>query len=107
MNLKQFIKPDWKKIILTVIFAIQFFYIWYSGIFALLTHYYPSQSELILVFLNIPVYLYSFFIHRFVVYIPYIDIGIFLISFLLSIFYWYIISCIIVQIYDKSRGEKK
>jgi hypothetical protein len=91
MNWKEFLKLDWKRIILTAIFAIYFLYTYFSGFCAFGSYCQkPSILEIILIyFLNLPILLLSF--------IP----SYFILILLLIIFYWYFLSFFIICFYNK------
>ncbi len=104
MNLKQFLKPGWRKILILVIFAIYCSYIWFSGNFALttscgwnlMTCYYDAYLPALIIVLPVLPFFFSWLIHS------YFELG-----FLLTVLYWYLISCLIVWVYDKLKVERK
>ena len=86
MNLKEFLKPDWRKIVITFILSfIGIYTLWIPG----WHHEEPTRS--IIVFLSL---IFGF---------PYIT------SYyhILIIIYNYLLSCFIVWIYDRFRKGKK
>jgi len=100
MTLKQFFKPDWRKIVIFVILSALFLYLYFycvviwcesSLIWALaypITLIYP----LILALEEINLFLFmvvNYFITVFI-----------------SFLYWYVLSCLIVWIYDKLKKKK-
>jgi len=103
MNLKQFLKPNWRKILILVIFILLFLldnYItnpfeehlskssWLSSLHSIL--WYPYT------FLTLPLFAFT---------MPITGI-MFIIFLLIIIIYWYLLSCFIVWLYDKFKKKK-
>ena len=99
MNLKEFLKPNWKKVLLTIIFAIfSFWFLYnYTGIGG--PRYEPNLLftivALIAAFLNLPLLIPN--------YNPLYETAIF--YFILDLIYWYLLSCLIIWIYDKVKKK--
>jgi len=96
MSLKEFLKPDWRKIVVVIVFALLLKDI--NTVELIFGFFEPSASY------GFPLPFYTFY-HptasgmkppTFNIYILAIDIII-----------WYILSCLIVWIYDKFKKKKK
>ncbi|OGI12698.1 hypothetical protein A3K64_03950 [Candidatus Micrarchaeota archaeon RBG_16_36_9] len=96
MTVKQFLKPDWRKIVLFVILSSIFSYLY---LYCVMTVCEPSIiflffiTSLLYDYLIMPVFLYFW------------QIGLFIIIFI-TLFYWYFLSCLIVWIYNKVKKKK-
>jgi hypothetical protein len=101
MNWKHFLKPDWRKIVLFIIFCVLAVILWVYGHFApsgpyiktgiLLIQYY---IEKVIFLLLIPgVYIITRFVVNFYVIL------------LVNIVYLYLLSCLIIWFYDKFRKK--
>jgi hypothetical protein len=82
MNIKQFLKPNWKKIVIFVTISI---------IFSLID--YGISGELIIPIIGLPL---PFYINYNITY-PFL---------IIDLIVWYFISCLIVWIYDKVKKKK-
>jgi len=102
MSLKQFLKLDWRKIILFIVFSISFVYLY---IYCAVNY---CESSLIWA-LAYPITL----IYPLILALESINLFLFMvvnyfITVFISFLYWYVLSCLIVWIYDKFRkGRKK
>jgi phosphatidylserine synthase len=96
MNWKKFLKPDWRKIVIFVIlFVIGFITFLISSSFGV--RVIPDSATEVLIAIFLP----TIFITQF---LGSSNIGFILI---LTMVYWYILSCLIVWIYDRFRKVKK
>ena len=102
MNVKKFLKPNWKKIVLSIIIPIQATLI--GGLIANFPSYsevgYNIGSNYFLIFM-LPVLLSRVFS---IPWEPIISWQVLIIIFSLLL-YWYILSCLIVWIYDKVKKK--
>jgi len=98
MNFKQFLKPDWRKIVLSIFIATSFIL---PALFVTsgTNAYILAILKIILMFLSLPLFLASLIIKD-------ADLGVFIFLILISIIYWYLLSCIIAWIYDKVKKKK-
>jgi len=106
MRVKQFLKPDWKKISAFVIFLILYLIgVFYVFVFM---EYVPKPSWLLvfdvfMMILALPMYIFQIL---FPVMEFEIGILIIIVAYSLLIIYWYLLSCLIVWIYDKVKKKK-
>lgn len=116
MNWKQFLKPDRRKIVLFVLLAILFIFsimIYLSSIppGALCTteecKIERARQDLIDILFLLIVSPFLVLDEYLVGYIPEFSNALNLIAIILSFFYWYILSCFIVWIYDRFRKKNK
>ncbi|OGI12694.1 hypothetical protein A3K64_03930 [Candidatus Micrarchaeota archaeon RBG_16_36_9] len=99
MTFKQFLKPDWRKIVIFVIFLIvSLFFAFYTDISDNISDIF-SPLLFVLIF---PWYLFLGLIS----FISLSSVYLFFISFIPVIIYQYLLSCLIVWIYDKLRKRK-
>ena len=103
MTLKQFLKPDWRKIVLFVILFILSLLISYPGFCVDGTNFgYCEEIH------GFPLSAYTTFGEQDVVppekleYIRYENIF----GFIFNLIFWYLLSCLIVWIYDKVKKKK-
>jgi len=99
MTIKQFLKPDWRKIVVTVIFLI------YSVIINIYFYSVDLTSTasimlLLAYFLNLP---YTILFSQELIPYQFEFICFIIIGFI----YQYLLSCLIIWIYDKFRKKKK
>jgi len=98
MNFKQFLNPDWRKIVIFIIFLLLTFILVF-GSFALPPSKRGEEYYIVLFlyyFLAFPIELTA-----------YSDPVLGLLGFIINIFYLYLLSCFIVWIYDKFRKVNK
>jgi len=84
MNWKQFLKPDWRKVVIFIIFLI-IFLPFKSGI-SIGELYWPAIG------LPLPIYAENYFIYF---------------GLIFDLIFWYIVSLFIVWVYDKFKKVKK
>lgn len=105
MNWKQFLKPDWKKIILSIILLI----------IGLVTYFTPSL-RIVSISISFPILIGNYIGGPQIVSLLniaketksiFLLLLILIILLLVLLIYWYLISCLIVWIYEKIRGKKK
>jgi hypothetical protein len=92
MKWKEFLKPDKKKIVLTVIFPVLTITIYIS---AWLFGQMFKSGVLFVILINL------FMIFAF----PYFSIGSELVGLISSFIYWYLLSCLIVWVYGKVKKK--
>ncbi len=98
MKWKQFLKPDWRKIVIFVVLSVIFLYLFNNAV-TIGELYYPVKG------FPVPYY-YSrsggmLSSGVLVDYIPSFN----LLNFILNITFWYLISCLIVWVYDKVKKK--
>jgi len=106
-TIKKFLKPDRRKILLTIIITIFSFPLLYSTM--------PSPREpvisLILLFLFFPFFVLSIILSILCDFSGYDALCnyslVFIIGFITEIIYYYLISCLIIFIHDKFKGRKE
>ncbi|OGI12149.1 hypothetical protein A3K64_02335 [Candidatus Micrarchaeota archaeon RBG_16_36_9] len=106
MNWKHFLKPDWRKIILFVVVSISFFVLIATNLLdCFATGGIPAcgYKNFLLNFLLLPFNLLGF-LDFYIFELP-LDF-IFLFDILSTLLYWYLLSYLIVWIYDKFRKRK-
>ena len=127
MKWKQFLKPDWRKIVIFIILSV---FISLLGLnFTSIFNLYQIENIFVAIIFSIIFLLPSFVLKsiQFIISLYYANIlsplefgtlkasgtltNLFLIfsifGWVLDIIYWYILSCLIVLIYDKFRKKKK
>jgi len=98
MNVKQFLKPDWRKVFIIAIIFIVLIYLSFTPFLGSSPIFTQTLGVIIFLFLAFPI-----------VFLNFLKLGIFafLFGFILSILFWYLITCLIFWIYDKFRKVKK
>ena len=100
MTLKQLLKPDWRKIVIVLIiaifnFSLIFYWNWFGSKF-------PVIIEFLYSYLNNPFFIMTS------IWGNTIFTGYGMITyFILDLIYWYLLSCLVVWIYDRFRVKKK
>lgn len=94
MNWKEFLKPDWRKIVIFVILFVM--------LIIIANLYPPKLIPSWLENLNIIFYFPDFFIFE----ILKLSISTVIFLFILDLIYWYLLSCLIVWVYDKVKKKK-
>jgi len=94
---KEFLKPDWRKIVLTCIFiSLSFFYV-YSPLIA------DAYEE----YRGLPLFYWKYFVGTGPIItgmkLPEPSTEFLYLNLIIDIIFWYLISCIIVWIYDKFK----
>jgi len=96
MNWKGFLKPSKVKIILTILIAIPSIFVAFSlGLFPLLGPVYYFSGILSVLFFDLLGFSTS----------GIIGILFAILSYLFAVFYWYLLSCLIVWIYNKIKKK--
>jgi predicted neutral ceramidase superfamily lipid hydrolase len=101
MALKQFLKPNWRKVVIFLLMSLimSFTLLFFIGCG-------PRRGTLgTLCVYSITDYLTVIVASPLVILLNYF-LGVFHV-FVLSFIYWYLLSCLIIWIYDKFRGKKK
>jgi len=103
MTLKQFLKPDWRKIVIFILIAL----------FCVLPYLFirigPPLDPIIIFFMNLtkvlgwPWFLVALLSKSLPEPSYLIRLGIFITSTLILLFFWYFLSCLIIWIYDNNR----
>lgn len=105
MNLKEFLKPDWRKIVITLVFFFCYSYLFFSSLYftpPLETYREPSELENILFkLLGFPTFVASIFVKGGFG----IDQTYMILSFFVTIFYWYLLSCLVVWVCNKVKKK--
>lgn len=92
MNIKQFLKPDWRKfIVFIIILIISLMSVFFSGCFS-----------------GRPCFIFPWTIFTFILdfFMEFGFLGFWPVA-IPSIIYWYLLSCFIIWIYDKIKVKKK
>jgi len=97
MKIKQFLKPDWRKIIIFVVLFIIFSFLMNNT-------FYIEDKGFPFVYLDFPVYGPAMLLNETLV--DYRAPIFSLINFILDIIFWYLFSCLIIWIYDKMKKKK-
>ncbi len=102
MNWKQFLKPDWRKIVIFIFFTFIGLFMLFSG-----KCWWSNGSTHCFISLVGVVFNFLWIILRLLFVELNLTENLVYIGFLLSIIYWYLLSCLIVWIYYKLRKPKK
>lgn len=90
MNWKEFLKPGRKKIVIVFIFA-------FFNLFFLFYSFFEYSSTIIFNFLNIPALILKLPLY-------FIEFG--MLAWFLDIIYWYLLSCLIIWVYDMVKKKQ-
>jgi predicted neutral ceramidase superfamily lipid hydrolase len=102
MDWKQFLKPDWRKIVLTIVI---FFIPMGLGFLIVLEGFAKEAGQEFL-----PFYILRIIIILLLILSPFsIILGFlpYVLKELLNLIFWYLLSCLIVWVYDKYKKQKK
>jgi len=97
MTLKQFLKPDWRKIVIFVIPII-------LTIIAIFIEVKGSGWDILVYFPALLCGIIPGCMHDGE--LPYVNPILLLLSFIITYFVWYLLSCLIIWIYDKRKKKK-
>ena len=99
MTLKQSLKPDWRKIVIFVVLSVIFLYLFNNAV-TIGELYYPVKGFPLPYYYNRSGGMLSSGV--LVDYIPNFN----LLNFILDLIFWYLLSCLVIWIYDKFRKRK-
>ncbi len=106
MTLKKFLKPDWRKIVVFVVLAIFSLSLFFYSMMIIDCLNPPCKDkfmESLGIVINIVPFMFSYFLINFEFPFPIDLIFVIIFYFIIPLLWYYLLSCLIVWIYDKFR----